>query len=113
MLSYVDDCVYWYTYEELGNWFLDTLGKRFHVNFLGYAHFFMSILISQLKDHYISVVQASYATYVVKTYLDASTIKEISNIHNTILYNDIIFIKEDASTGDEQVKEFSREYNIH
>ena len=38
VLSYVDDCVYWYTNEDLGKWFVDTLGKRFHVNFLGYSH---------------------------------------------------------------------------
>ena len=43
VLSYVDDCLYWYTSEALGKWFVDTLGKIFHVNFLGYAHWFMSI----------------------------------------------------------------------
>ena len=31
VLSYVDDCVYWYTNEDLGKGFVDTLGKRFHV----------------------------------------------------------------------------------
>ena len=51
VLSYVDDCVYWYTNEDYGKWFLDTLGKRFHVKFLGYAHWFMSIKIYQLKDN--------------------------------------------------------------
>ena len=55
VLYYVDDGVYWYTNEDLGKWFVDTLRKRFHVNFLGYAHWFMSIRISQLKDHSISV----------------------------------------------------------
>ena len=35
ILFYVDDCVYWYTNEALGKWFVDTLGKRFHVNILG------------------------------------------------------------------------------
>ena len=25
VLSYVDECVYWYAYEELGKWFVDTL----------------------------------------------------------------------------------------
>ena len=29
--------------SDLGKWFVDNLGKRFHVNFLGYAHWFMSI----------------------------------------------------------------------
>ena len=38
VLSYVDYCVYWYTSEELGKWFLDTLGKIFHAKFLGYSH---------------------------------------------------------------------------
>ena len=75
MLYCVDDCVYCYTYEELGKRFMKTVGKRFHVNFLGYAHWFMSIRISQLKDHYISVDQARYATAVVAKYLDTAKIK--------------------------------------
>ena len=41
VLSYVDDCVYWYKNEDPGKWFVDTLGKIFHMNFLGYAHWFM------------------------------------------------------------------------
>ena len=53
VLSYVEDCVYCYTNEDIGKWFVDTLQKRFHVNFLGFAHWFMSIRISQLKDHSI------------------------------------------------------------
>ena len=65
VLSYVDDCFYWYTNEDLGIWFVDTLGKRFHVNFLGFAHWFMSIRISQLKDHSISVDQVRYAVSLV------------------------------------------------
>ena len=51
VLSYVDDCVYWYTNEDLGKLFVETFGKIFHVNFLGFTHWFMSIRISQLKDH--------------------------------------------------------------
>ena len=31
-LSYVDDCVYWYTNEDIGKWVVDTLGKRFPLN---------------------------------------------------------------------------------
>ena len=46
VLSYVDDCVDWYTYEELVKWFLDALGKMLHVKFLVYLHWFMSIRIS-------------------------------------------------------------------
>ena len=65
VLSYVYDCIYWYTNEALGKWFVDTLGKRFHVNFLENAHWFMSIRIYQMKDHSISVDQARYVTSIV------------------------------------------------
>ena len=34
VLSFVDNCFYWYISEALRKWFLETLGKIFHVNFL-------------------------------------------------------------------------------
>ena len=65
VLSYVDDCFYWYTSEALGKWFVDNLGNRLHVNFWVYAHWFMSIRISQMKDRSISVDQDRYDTSIV------------------------------------------------
>ena len=65
VISYFDDCVYCYTSEALEKCFVDTLGKIFHVKLLGYAHWFMSIRIYQMKDHSISVDQARYATSTV------------------------------------------------
>ena len=113
VLSYVDDCVYWYTNEDLGKWFVDTLGKRFHVNCLGFAHWFMSIRIYQLKDHYISVDQARYATSIVTKYLDTATVKAGNKFYKITLSADMIFTKEDVSTSDEQIQKLTREYNIH
>ena len=91
--SSVDDCVYWYTNEYIGKWFVDTLGDRFHVNFLGYAHWFMSIRISQMKDHSISVDQARYATSVVAKYLDTATVQVSTKFYNTTLPAYMIFTK--------------------
>ena len=54
---------------------MDTLEKIFHMNFLGYAYCFMSIIIVQLKDYSISVDQARYYTSVVEKDLDTTTIK--------------------------------------
>ena len=48
------------------------------MNFIGFAHWFMSIRISQLKDHSISVHEARYATSIVAKYLDTATVK-VSN----------------------------------
>ena len=113
VLSYVDDSVYWYTNEDLGKCFVDTLGNRFHVKFLGYAHWFMSIIISQLKDHSISVDQARYTTSIVEKYLDTATVKLNKYFYKKTLLADMIFTKEDVSTSDEQVEKLNREYNIH
>ena len=112
-LSYVDDCFYWYTNEDPGKWFVDILGNRFHVNFLGYAHWFMLIRISQLTDHSISVDQARYATSMVAKYLDIATVKVSNKFYKTTLPADMIFTKEDVSTSDEQVEKLTRESNIH
>ena len=75
VLYYVDDRVYGYTSEEILKWFVDTLGDIFHVTFLGYSIWFMSIIISQRKYYSISVDQARYDTSVVEKYLDTAIIK--------------------------------------
>ena len=91
VLSYVDDCVYWYTNKDLGKWFVNTMGKRIHVNFLGFAHLFMSIRISQLKYHSISVDQARYATSIVAKYLDTATVKVSNKFYKITLPDEMIF----------------------
>ena len=101
VLSYVNDCVYWYTNEDLGKWFFDTLGNIFHVNFLGYAHWFMSINISQMRDYSISVDQARYATSIVAKYLDTAIVKLSTKFYKTTLPDEMIFTKEYVSTSDE------------
>ena len=73
----------------------------------------MSIRISQLNDHYISVYQARYATSIVEKYLDTTTVKVSNKFYKKKLPSDMIFNKEDVSTSDEQVESLTREYNIH
>ena len=95
VLYYVDDCVYWYTNEALGKWFVDTLVNRFHVNFLGYAHWFMPIIISQMKGNSISVDQARYDTSIVAKYLDTAIVKVSTKFYKTTFPYDMIFIEDD------------------
>ena len=96
VISYVDEFVYLYTSEAIGKWFLDTLAKIFHANFLGYAHWFMSIRISLMRDHSISVDQARCATSIVAKYLDTATVKTSTKFYNTTLPFDMIFNKSNA-----------------
>ena len=93
VLSYVDDFVYWYKNEDLGKLFVDTLVNRFYVNFLVYAHWFMSIRISQMKDHSIYVDQARYATSIVAKYLDTAIFKVSTKFYKTTFPADMIFTK--------------------
>ena len=113
VISYADDCAYWYTSEALIKKFVDTLGNIFHVKLLGYSHLFMSIRISQMRNHSISVDQARYATSVVEKYLDTATVKASTNFYNTTFSYDIIFTKADASNIYDQVEKLTREFNIH
>ena len=73
----------------------------------------MSIIISQLKDHSISVDQARCATSIFANYLDTATVKVSNKFYKTTFPADMIFTKEDVSTIDEQVERLTREYNIH
>ena len=68
----------------------------------------MSIIISQLKDHSISVDQARYATYIVAKYLDTARVNVSNKFYKKTLPADIIFTKEDVSTSDEQVEKLTR-----
>ena len=80
----------------------------FHVNFLGYAHWFMSTRMFHIKDHSISVDQARYATSIVAKYLDIATVKASEKCYNTTLQYDMIFTKADISTSDEKVDKLTR-----
>ena len=101
--SYADDCVYWYTSEAIGKWFVYTLGNILPVEFLLFENWFMSIRILQLKDHYISVDQDIYATSVVSKYIDTAIFKTSTKFYQTISPYAIIFTKDDVSTSDEEV----------
>ena len=73
----------------------------------------MSIRISQLKDHSISVDQGRYATFIVAKYLDTATVKVSTKFYKNKFPSEMIFTKEDVSNSDEQVEKLTREYNIH
>ena len=66
-----------------------------------------------MKDHSISVDQARYATSVLAKYLDTETVNTSAKLYKTTFPSDMIFTKSDASTSDEQVKKFTRVFDIH
>ena len=101
-LSYVDGCVYWYIAEALVKWFVDTLGRRFNMNLLEYAHWFTSIRISKMNDHSISVYQDSYSTSIVAKYMDTATVNTSTKFYKANFPSGMIFTKDDTPTSDEK-----------
>ena len=83
------------------------------MKFLGYAHWFRSIKISQLKDHSVSVDQDRCATSIVAKYSDTATVKVSKKFYKTTFLAEMILPKEDVSTSDEKFEKLTREYNIH
>ena len=67
----------------------------------------MSIRISQIKEHSISVAQDIFSPSVVSKYLDTATVKESTKFYNPTFPSDMIFTKDDASISDEQVEKLS------
>ena len=83
------------------------------MSFLGCARWFMSISISKMKDHSISVYQAINAAFVVDKYLDTATVNTSKKFYTTTFLSDITFTKDDVSTRDEQVYKLTMEFKIH
>ena len=107
VFPYVDDCVYWCTYEAIVKWFVYALVNRFHVNLLGYAHWFMSIRIYQMKGHSISIDRSIYYTSIVAKYLDTATVNINIKLYKNTFPSDMIFAKADAYTSDEKVEKLT------
>ena len=61
-----------------------------------------------MKDRFISVDQAIYATSFMDNYLDTATVNAITKFYKSTLPFDMIFTKDDTSTSDEQVERLTR-----
>ena len=66
-----------------------------------------------MKDHYIYVDQAIYATSIVEKYLYTATVKASTKFYKTALPSDMIITKDHTSTSDEQVDKLTWEFNIN
>ena len=113
ILSYVDNCCWWSSLESIGKWFVEELGKYYHVNFLGYIHWFMLIQITQKPDYSIVIDQSRYCLAMVNKYLNNTTVSNSAKVHARPLPADMTFTKDHASENDVQVEELMRTYNLH
>ena len=64
----------------------------------------MSIRISQIKEHLISLDQARYANSIMDKYMDTATFMTSKKFYNTTFPSDMILTKNDVYASYEQVK---------
>ena len=64
-----------------------------------------------MKDHFISVYQARYATYFVPKYLYNDTVNKSTNFYKTTFPSDSIFTKAYACTSNDQIDNLTSKFN--
>jgi hypothetical protein len=66
LLNYVDDMLYYGTNNAGTKCFEELLSKRFNVEFMGQAHWYLATHINQLSNYDIELDQSRYCKSIVK-----------------------------------------------
>ena len=89
---------------------MDTPGNIFHVNSLVFVHWFISNIISLMKENSISLYQDIYATSILAKYLDTVTVK--TSFFKTTFTSNMIFTKGDVYNSDDKVLFFLFDWTL-
>jgi len=112
VLDYVDDMLYYGTNEASINEFEQQLQKRFNLELMGQAHWYLSTRINQLSNYDIELDQSRYCKAIVKKYLDIAGTKRDLSIHPTPLPLDFVATSDDCFINEAAVKVLEVEYNV-
>ncbi|KAG7340238.1 reverse transcriptase RNA-dependent DNA polymerase [Nitzschia inconspicua] len=118
VLNAVDDQLYFATTPELKEWFEQETDRRFDVQKLGQAEWYLQSRITQLSDYSIILDQSRYAALVAGRYLgpvdDSQIPTSVKMKYASPLPNGTIFSKQDCSISYADVitlqEEFGFEY---
>jgi hypothetical protein len=92
--------------------FEQQLGKRFKLELLGQAHWYLGTRIHQLANFDIELDQNRYCASIVKKYLDQAGAPKNIRQHDTPLSIDFIPTSDDCSATDEDATKLGIMYNI-
>ncbi len=108
----MDDKLFFGNNEATLQEFKDKLSKRFDVEFLGQAPWYLSARIYQDTDFNITLDQARYCKAIVNRFLEKAGAKKIPRFHSTILPAEIVPSVEDCSKDEEAAKTLQEECGI-
>ena len=112
LLVYVDDSLYFSTSDDMIKDFRKSLSDRFEVGFMGYAHWFLSLRISQDKNYNITVDQDRYARMLTRRHLGDVVIESKARKHDRTLPDGFVASKQDESKTEEEATQLGTEYRI-
>jgi len=118
LISYVDDCAYFCTSDEMRRRFERKLKERFDCKILGQIHWFLQTRIRQEQDYSIILDQSRYAASMIARFLPNAEIVKPSDAdcskYLAPLPSGFVFTKEDRSVDIEAqnklIAEFGFEY---
>jgi hypothetical protein len=112
ILNYVDDMLYYGESTTHIKEFEQQLGKRFKLELLGQAHWYLGTRIHQLANFDIELDQNRYCASIVKKYLDQAGAPKNIRRHDTPLSIHFIPTSDDCSATDKDATKLGIMYNI-
>ncbi|MGH7973945.1 MAG: reverse transcriptase domain-containing protein [bacterium] len=112
VLDYVDDMLYYFsTSKAMEDGFVKELATRFKAEFLGQAHWFLSLQISQSADYSITVDQSRYAKAITARYTNKINAL-LADKYDRALPPLWIASKEDCSASEADSAKLEKYYNL-
>ena len=112
IIIYVDDKLFFGNNEIILTEFKDKISKRFDVEFLGQAHWYLSARIHQDAEFNVTLDQARYCKSIINRFLEKAGAKKKPRFHNTILPAEFVPSAEDCSKDEVAAKSLQVEYGI-
>jgi len=112
VLNYVDDMLYFGTCDLKVKDFEEALKKRFNLELMGFAHWYLATRINQLANFDIELDQSRYCQSIVKKYLETAGTKKVLAVHTTPLPSNFIPSAADCSVNEVASMQLAEEYNI-
>jgi hypothetical protein len=104
VLNYVDDMLYFGICDLEVTKFEEAQKKRFNLELMGFAHWYLATRINQLANYDIELDQSRYCQSIVRKYLDTAGTKKVLAIHTTPLPSDFIPSVADCSVDEASSK---------
>jgi len=112
LLNYVDDMLYHGTDANKVREFEEQLGKRFTLELLGNAHWYLGSRINQLENFDTEVDQLRYCKAIIKKYLDTAGCGNNIKHHATPLPSGFIPTSDDCATLEAESHDLATEFNM-